>query len=595
MTDFLNSNDFQVVAENSKLATKKIWHKNTKLISLIMVILLFAFAVGASFLKNKKADAVDEATNQAKQVSVLTLDSARQNSNEINVSGVVKADSQVDVVALAGGTLRNVYFQTGDKVFVNQLLANIYDQSVLTSVNNSQTSYNNGKQNLESIKRITAESTKQAEISVKNAEINIQAAKDNYDNAKEIQATTKNDSFQNAIISYQSHINTIKSSLDQIDYIIGADDGEGSQLPSINETLAVKNSQTLIDARTTYLQAKNNFKNLEKKIVNIDNVVNSLGSLTEILSQTKNTLDKTIIVLDNTITNPGFSESSLIAQKNSMTTLRASVVNAQTAAQNTLQGLQNIDLLNKRELDSLQNAVTAANNQLLQAQTALQNSKASYDQQLLTAQSAIDGYLGQLNLVNTQLSDLSVKAPIAGTITKKYVELGTEVSPGQKIAEISQTDLVKIELELTSDDIYKISLGQQVYINDTLTGNIAHIDPSADSVTKKVKVEIGFNNDNKDLIAETFVDVKIPIDGRDSSDFIEGKFFIPLKAVAITQTEKYVFLVKDGKAIKTSVELGESEGDKIEVVNGLQDGDEIIIEGNRGLSGNEIVEVSVIK
>jgi len=68
-----------------------------------------------------------------------------------------------------------------------------------------------------------------------------------------------------------------------------------------------------------------------------------------------------------------------------------------------------------------------------------------------------------------------------------------------------------------------------------------------------------------------------------------------LKAVTITQTEKYVFLVKDGKAVKTSVELGESEGDKIEVVSGLQDGDEIIIEGNRGLSGNEIVEVSVIK
>ena len=130
-------------------------------------------------------------------------------------------------------------------------------------------------------------------------------------------------------------------------------------------------------------------------------------------------------------------------------------------------------------------------------------------------------------------------------------------------------------------------------INDNLGGVIGHIDPAADPMTKKVKVEIAFDNKDKELIPETFVDITIYTteENNANSVFSADSFLVPLKAVTITQTEKYVFLAKEGKAIKTTVEIGQTEGNKVEITAGLNNGDELIIEGNRNLEGDEGIEI----
>jgi len=151
-------------------------------------------------------------------------------------------------------------------------------------------------------------------------------------------------------------------------------------------------------------------------------------------------------------------------------------------------------------------------------------------------------------------------------------------------------NLVKVEINLTSEDIYRIEVGQTAMINGMFEGVISRIDPSADPMTKKVKVEIAFNNSEQYLIPETFIDITIPVDGRNGANFTEGRFFIPLKAVTITQTESYVFIVKDEKATKTTVEIGETSSDKVEIIAGLNENDELIIEGNRGLEGDEEIK-----
>ena len=126
-------------------------------------------------------------------------------------------------------------------------------------------------------------------------------------------------------------------------------------------------------------------------------------------------------------------------------------------------------------------------------------------------------------------------------------------------------------------------------INDNLEGIITRIDPSADATTKKVTVEITYDNKDKKLIAETFVNVKIPVNGEQG--MASNNFFIPLQAIAITPNEKFVFIVKDGKAAKIAVELGITEGEKIEVRNGLKNGDEVIVEGNKELEEGNVTEI----
>lgn len=567
------------------------WYKNLKIIIPLIIIALAGGIYAAKNIGYKGEVAGEKVDNLAKEVKVLILDSNVQNADEIKTSGIVKADSQVDAVAMANGTLRNINFEVGDYVGVGQPLAYLHNSNTLTNYGTAQANYSNTQQSLSSVERITDESIRQSQQGVINAEIALKSAQDNYNNAVELQKTAREDTINNSVIAYFGYLNTIESALDQVDYIIGAEGGQSGQLAGISDTLAVRNTQSLSNAKNDYLNAKNSFDKLPQENIGNNALVN-MKKAADALSLTKKTVDSTITVLNNTISSNNFSDSALMAQKSTFITLRNTVVNSQSALQANLQSLQNIDLNQKRELDSLKNAVNAAESQLEQAKIALKNAQEGKEQQLISARSALNSSQGQLDLANNQLTDLNITAPISGQITAKYIELGAEVSPGQKIAEISDMNLVKVEVDLTSEDVYRVEFGQSAMINGMFEGVISRINPSADPITKKVKAEIAFNNSEQYLIPETFVDITIPVDGRNGASYSEGRFFIPLKAVTITQTENYIFIVKEDKAVKTSVEIGESAGDKIEIIAGLNNGDELIIDGNRGLEGNEEIRIT---
>ena len=591
MSDFLNQvNNAPEYASSTPF--KKKWRKRLTVIIPGVILLTGIIAAGAYFGRSKSNEAVVNSGLSAPTVKTINLAEAKRQGGEVRASGVVKADSRVDVVALGGGTIRGIYFSVGDPVRANQLLATLYDQTLLTNLNNAQIQHNNSQQSYASLVRLADEVIKQAEQGVSNAEAALESARINYANTGNVQEANKADSFNNAIISYQGYVNTIKSALDQISYLIGA---EGDQLPGINDTLSIKNSAALLMARNSYLTAKSNYQKLEAKTSAADTVSNDLNEAVGTLALTKTVIDATIVALDNTITSLNFTESALIAQKGALTTLRAAVVSAQSAAQSAWQSLQNIDLMNKRELDAAQNAVTAAQNQLLQAQKALANAQASKDQQLLGAQNSVNGSQGQLNIVNTQLADLSVKTPISGTVTQKYADIGAELSLGQKIAEISRTDLVKIVIDVTSEDIYKLRLGQEAVINDKLTAAITRISPAADQVSKKVGVKISFYYSNFELIPETFVDVDIAVELGDAQT--ADAIYIPLKSVIITQTDTYVFVTETDEqgvthAVRRDVAIGETTGGAVRVLEGLNAEDTLITDGQRAMEGGEIVSIS---
>ncbi|MFA6551266.1 MAG: efflux RND transporter periplasmic adaptor subunit [Patescibacteria group bacterium] len=578
--------------------------KHPAVIIAAIIILLGTniFAAQKLFVNQGKIQG-EKLVNAAKQVKTMELGVDGNGQANIETTGTVKADNQVDIFALAAGTVKGIYFKTGDKVSAGQLLVSIYDSTIAASLANAQTSVNNMQLSLNSNERTLAENIKQAELGVKRAQesiesakIGLQTAQDNLANGQNLQEKSKEDIKNNAVIAYYNYLNAVNNALDQINYLIGAEK-DGMQLPGVALTLGVKNSQTLTDAKNRYLSIDDIYQQQTQVEINGDNIMAGSASTVKLLSQTKDLIDATIIVLNNTIANSNFIESALVSQKNSFSGLRTTIINTQTAAQATLNSLQNIDLTNKREIDTLQNAVNISQNQLTLAQTgydtavgALQSAKEGKDQALVGSKAALDNARGQFNVLQTQAADLAVKAPIAGQITQKSVEIGSEMSIGKKVAQISQTDAVKIVTGISSADIYKIKIGDKANINEKLQGVITNIDPAADSATKKVTVEISYDNKNKDLIPETLVNVKIPVNGE--LGISGGSFFVPLQAVAITPNEKFVFIIKDGKAIKVAVESGMTEGEKIEIKNGLKNGDQVVVEGNKELENEDLIEIT---
>ncbi len=575
--------------------------KKSIYIVLLLILILTAVITFNSSYSNKNKEQVSEKPT-IKTVKTINLNNNTAN-NTIKTTGIVKPISQINVTATTKGTLKYIHFKVGDEVKTNQMLGSMFSASTLTSLNNAKIYQANSKISFETTKRLTEESIKMAEAGVENSLKNIESttialknSKDNLENTIALKEKTIDDTKTNALNLFNNNLNTIFTTLDKVNYIINYDNNE-PQISGIDKVLSKKNIAILGVAKSSYPNLKNSYLVLSKSTVDTNNIKTKTGEMIDILDKSILLVNNTIDVLYNTINSADFPESALNTQKEIFTSLKSNLINIQTKTKTTLQSLENLHLALNQEIEILKNNIKLSETQVDSAKLAHNNSiiqvstaHKTQNNQISTSKLALDSASGQLNLSQSQAGDLSIKAPISGTITKKFVELGTEINPGQKIVEISNTEKFIIEVNLSSADIYRIEKNSKVKILDNLIGVITSIDPAADPATKKVKVEITVEDDHKKLIQETFVNIEIPT--KELAKTNANSVFIPLKAVSITQSENYVFIVEDNIAIKKNVKLGKTEGALIEILEGLNKNAELIFEGGKNLDDKENVIVS---
>lgn len=579
---------------------KKFIKKPTTIAVVAILLLVTAVSAGKGIInKNGETNEQEEARNKEQvQTALIDLDSSVDSF--IESVGTVKAETQIDVIATTRGTLKGLFFEVGDEVELNQTLASLFDASTLTNLNNARTNLSNSKNNLQATDRITTENIRQAELgvesakqSVESAEIGLKSAKDNLANAQVLRDKGNADAKNSAVAAFNGYMNTVFTALDLVNNLIKVDNFSNTTL---DPGLGAKNKDNLRQAKTAYVNTRTEHEKLKQENINANNVELKMKELVSTLNSGELMLARTIDLLEKSVATQNLPQTTIDAQKTLISTQRSGLITSLASAKATLQNLENQDLIEDQEIMALENAAQAAQTQLNLAQTALDNAlislgntKQAKEQQLIGSQTNLDNAQGQLSLALTGASDLGIKAAISGTITGKYVEIGAEINPGQKIAQISKTKLLKIETSLPSEDIYRIKVGQKVIIGDGLEASISSIDPAADPITRKVKVEILFDNSQNELIQGTFVDVSIPAKKLEKTH--SESVFIPLRTITTTQTESFVFVVEEGKAKKQIVTLGKTEGALIEVLQGLKNGDELIIDGGKNLEEGEEIEI----
>lgn len=574
------------------------------IIALITLILAGGTAIaGLALLNGEEAPKPVAALTQVK---TMELGADNDPNAFVEAIGTVRAKSQVDIVSVAQGTLRSLNFQVGDRVQAGTVLARLYDSTVLTSLNNANTNFINTQSNLLAAERLADQSVRQAELGIQSAEeqvaaaeIGVRTALDNLKNAKNLKNKSNLDTKNSAVVSFNSYMNTIFTALDQVDSLLNINEDADPITAVYDNSLGVEKSGSVNKVLNLYRQARNAYLDLQERDINTDNITVSMEDLTAAMRSTELMVGATIDVLDNSVTSLTLSQAYLEAQKTAFISLRANVVNAHTGAKTTLQTLQNLDLFYDNDIEALENALEAAQNQLERARTGLENARNSYenaikarDQQILASASQVDNARGQLNLAQTQAADLTISAPIGGQITKKYVDLGAEISPGTPIAQISQTEALVVDVDIAIEDANKIEAGQsaRIYLdNKEYEGVVNRIDPAADNISRKVNTEIMITTPDSGMFVGTFVEIKIA--NKNLSGQTDFNFYIPLQVLTTTQTEKYVFVFEDGKAVKRNVEVGQTEGRLIEISSGLEPGDQLITEGAKLVEDGEKVEM----
>ncbi|CAM3882168.1 efflux RND transporter periplasmic adaptor subunit [Aquirufa aurantiipilula] len=201
------------------------------------------------------------------------------------------------------------------------------------------------------------------------------------------------------------------------------------------------------------------------------------------------------------------------------------------------------------------------------------------------SQREYDIAVNSVNTISADIEDLkaqilktTIRAPFSGTVGFRYVSMGSYISPTTKIATLTNTNPAKIEFSIPAKYASQIRKGNTIEFvteNETKTysGKVYAIDPKIDPLTRTLQIRALSPNPGGVLVPGAFAKVNLILKTKGSA------ILVPTEAVIPESKGSKVFIVKNGKAVSTKVELGTRGEKTVEILSGLSIGDTLITNG----------------
>jgi membrane fusion protein, multidrug efflux system len=198
---------------------------------------------------------------------------------------------------------------------------------------------------------------------------------------------------------------------------------------------------------------------------------------------------------------------------------------------------------------------------------------------VMTARANVANAVSQLGLARRNLSYTLVFSPIDGFVAERTADIGEYVSPNAKIATIVRTNPLRVRIDIPEQAIPVVTVGQSVSVTTSawpdrnFSGRIARISPNVTPTSRTLTVEAEIENSSGALKPGQFATVRI-LQSR-----AEPAVLVPSRAVRSESGVNRVFVIKDGHAEERLVQLGQTEGDLVEIKIGIA-GDESVATSN---------------
>lgn len=175
---------------------------------------------------------------------------------------------------------------------------------------------------------------------------------------------------------------------------------------------------------------------------------------------------------------------------------------------------------------------------------------------------------------------VAVRAPTSGFVIEKNVVEGAAVEPGTRLFRIANLDRVWVEAEVYEEQIPLVEKGQGAEVRlshvraEPMTGVVSFIYPFLDGKTRTAKVRIELANKSRELLPDMFAEVHLKVDRGEA-------LAVPEAAIIYSGPRRIVFVdIGSGRLRPTLVETGiESQG-WVEIRDGLEAGDQVVVSGN---------------
>jgi len=183
-----------------------------------------------------------------------------------------------------------------------------------------------------------------------------------------------------------------------------------------------------------------------------------------------------------------------------------------------------------------------------------------------------------------------VKAPISGYVSKIHVSETDDIDKEMPLVTISNTEKMKSVIWVSEEEISAVREGMPaaaVWLGNQIEGKVVRVDTAMNMMNKAFRVLVEFANPDNRLKAGTTVEIRVTTSANPSAIVVERKDLLK------EQEDYFVYVVKEGKAEKRKVSLGSRQDLEVEIREGLNPGEELVVEGQLLLeNGSKVKTVS---
>ena len=225
----------------------------------------------------------------------------------------------------------------------------------------------------------------------------------------------------------------------------------------------------------------------------------------------------------------------------------------------------------------------------------LQRMKSLYAEGAISLQ-ALDGAQTAYDVAKANFdaarSAVELSTPITGEVTAVNVNLGDLAVPGAVLATIARINRMKVVFNINETDVSGIAIAQKVMVYSEarpelkVQGSIVQLSKSADVRSRSFEIKALYPNTTDHWFKPgMFCKVDIQFSPR------ENTLVIPAAAVQSDGLSNRVFLIRQGRALHQTVQVGVTDGESIEILQGLSEGDSVATVGSNNLRDSSFVHI----
>ncbi len=218
-------------------------------------------------------------------------------------------------------------------------------------------------------------------------------------------------------------------------------------------------------------------------------------------------------------------------------------------------------------------------------------SRSDYD----AAQAALESAAAQVDSQRARINKKAIRAPFAGLLGIRQVDLGQYLSPGAEIVSLQSLDPIYAEYSLPERHLSELAVGQPVEVNvaaypgRTFAGRISAVSPRIDANTRSVRLRATLKNPEQLLRPGMFAEVDTLLPER------ENVLTLPTRAITYNPYGDSVFVVEetDGslRVQRRQVQSGQQRGGRVEIAAGLEAGTQVVSAGQNKLRNGQAVVI----